>query len=264
MDNYLIKSMENFKNVVRKILKLKNNYLRRILFDYSTLKIFDYKCTLYFSKKDNNELSNLCKKYMTNKGYNLSQLKDESFDLGYYQNYDDYYSEIFSLNKSKIQNVFELGIGSTDNTNNYNMNFLGSKYSPGASLRVWKDYFINANVFGADIDKNILFSEDRITTHWVDQINKESIINMYKNFGVEKFDIMIDDGCHRYEETINFFENSINKLSDDGIYVIEDIVPSQRKKFLNYFKITNYKVKIINFHRPGNYLSSNCLITLRK
>jgi hypothetical protein len=117
--------MENFKNIVRKILKLKNNYLRRILFDYSTLKIFDYKCTLYFSKKDNNELSNLCKKYITNKGYNLSQLNDESFDLGYYQNYDDYYSEIFSLNKSKIQNVFELGIGSTDNTNNYNMNFLG-------------------------------------------------------------------------------------------------------------------------------------------
>ena len=256
--------MENFKNIIRKIFKIKNNYLRRVLFDYSTLKIFNYKCTLYFSKKDNNELSNLCEKYMTNKGYNLSQLKDESFDLGYYQNYDDYYSEIFSLNKSKIQNVFELGIGTTDSTNHYNMNFLGKKYSPGASLRVWRDYFINANIFGADIDKNVLFSEDRITTCWVDQLNKESIINMYKNFGIEKFEIIIDDGCHRYEETINFFENSINKLSDDGIYVIEDIVPSQRKKFLNYFKITNYKVKIINFHRPGNYLSSNSLITLRK
>ena len=184
--------------------------------------------------------------------------------MGYYQNYDDYYSEIFSLNKSKIQNVFELGIGTTDSTNHYNMNFLGKTYSPGASLRVWRDYFINASIFGADIDKNVLFSEDRITTCWVDQLNKESIISMYKKFGVEKFDIIIDDGCHRYEETINFFENSINKLTDDGIYVVEDIVPSQRKKFLNYFKITNYKVKMINFHRPGNYLSSNSLITIRK
>ena len=28
---------------------------------------------------------------------------------------------------------------------------------PGASLRVWRDYFNNAQVIGADIDKRILF-----------------------------------------------------------------------------------------------------------
>jgi hypothetical protein len=252
------------KKILRKAIKIKNDYLRKILLNYNTLKIFNYKYTVYFEKKDNSELSDLCKKYMTNKGYNLSQLKDINFNLGYYQNYDDYYSEIFSLSKNKIQNVFELGIGSCDIDNQYNMNFLGKKYIPGASLKVWKDYFLNANIFGADIDKNTLFSEDRIKTSWVDQTNKETIIDMYKNFGVEKFDIMIDDGCHRYNETINFFENSIDNLANDGIYIIEDIAPSQRKKFLNYFKNTNYKIKVVNFHRPNNYLGSNSLITLRK
>ena len=252
------------KKILRKAIKIKNDYLRKILLNYNTLKIFNYKYTVYFEKKDNSELSDLCKKYMTNKGYNLSQLKDINFNLGYYQNYDDYYSEIFSLSKNKIQNVFELGIGSCDIDNQYNMNFLGKKYIPGASLKVWKDYFFNANIFGADIDKNTLFSEDRIKTSWVDQTNKETIIDMYKNFGVEKFDIMIDDGCHRYNETINFFENSIDNLANDGIYIIEDIAPSQRKKFLNYFKNTNYKIKVVNFHRPNNYLGSNSLITLRK
>jgi len=252
------------KKIFRKIFKIKNRYLRKILLDHNTLKMLNYKYTVYFEKKDNNELSDLCKKYMTNKGYNLSQLNDENFDLGYYQNYDDYYSEIFSLNKNKVQNVFELGIGTTDVNNHYNMNFLGKKYSPGASLRVWRDYFMNANIFGADIDKYVLFSEDRIKTHWVDQSNKDSIIELYKNFGIEKFDIIIDDGCHRYNETINFFENSIDKLSNDGIYIIEDILQSQRKKFLNYFKNTNYKVKVINFHRPNSYLGSNSLISIRK
>ena len=252
------------KKILRKAIKIKNEYFRKILLNRNTLKIFNYKYTVYFEKKDNSELSNLCKKHITNKGYNLSQLNDVNFNLGYYQNYDDYYSEIFSLNKSRIQNVFELGIGSRDIDNQYNMNFLGEKYLPGASLKVWKDYFINANIIGGDIDKNILFSENRIKTSWVDQNNKESIIDMYKNFGVEKFDIMIDDGCHRYNETINFFENSIDKLSSDGIYIIEDIAQSQRKNFLNYFKNTNYKVKVVNFHRPNNYLGSNCLITLRK
>tara|TARA_B110000444_G_scaffold236456_1_gene248342 strand:- start:37 stop:804 length:768 start_codon:yes stop_codon:yes gene_type:complete len=252
------------RNILRKIIKIKNNYFRKIFFNYNTLKIFNYKYTVYFSKKDNNELSDLCKKYMTNKGYNLSQLKDEDFNLGYYQNYDDYYSEIFSLNKKRIQNVFELGIGTINDKNHYNMNFLGKNYLPGASLRVWKDYFPNADIFGADIDKEILFSEERIKTCWVDQINKDSIIKMYNYFGVDKFDIIIDDGCHRYNETINFFENSINKLSNDGIYIIEDILLSQQKKFINYFKKTEYKAKIVKFHRPGNYLGSNSIITIRK
>ena len=27
---------------------------------------------------------------------------------------------------------------------------------PGASLRAWRDYFVNSVVYGADIDKNIL------------------------------------------------------------------------------------------------------------
>ena len=99
---------------------------------------------------------------------------------------------------------------------------------------------------------------------FVDQSKKETIIEMYKTFGVESFDIIIDDGCHRFEETINFFTNSINKLSKNGIYIIEDIVPSQRKKYLNYFKQSEYDIKIINFYRPRNNLSSNCIITIRK
>ena len=36
--------------------------------------------------------------------------------------------------------------------------------SPGASLRVWKDFFSNAKIYGSDIDKDILFNEDRIFT----------------------------------------------------------------------------------------------------
>ena len=34
---------------------------------------------------------------------------------------------------------------------------MGIKGKPGASLRVWKDYFPNANIIGVDIDENILF-----------------------------------------------------------------------------------------------------------
>ena len=49
---------------------------------------------------------------------------------------------------------------------------------PGASLKVWKDYFKNAKIFGADIDKRILFQEERINTYEVNQLDPSSIKKM--------------------------------------------------------------------------------------
>ena len=51
---------------------------------------------------------------------------------------------------------------------------------PGASLRVWRDYFVNANIFGGDIDEKVLFEEDRIRTFFVDQLNDSSIKLMWE------------------------------------------------------------------------------------
>ena len=80
---------------------------------------------------------------------------------------------------------------------------------PGASLRAWRDYFKNALIFGADIDKNILFQEDRITTFNLDQTNKNSITNMWSDIKKNNFNLIIDDGLHTYKAVISLFENSI-------------------------------------------------------
>ena len=56
-------------SIIRKIFKLKNEFLRKTFFDKNTLKLFSYKYTSYYIKKDNDDLSKLCKKYITNKGY---------------------------------------------------------------------------------------------------------------------------------------------------------------------------------------------------
>ena len=55
---------------------------------------------------------------------------------------------------------------------------------PGASLRVWKDYFINSRVYGADIDKSILFEEDRIKKFYVNQLDSSSIKEMWSNIKI--------------------------------------------------------------------------------
>ena len=73
---------------------------------------------------------------------------------------------------------------------------MGSIGKPGASLRMWKDYF-QYNIYGADIDRDILFNEERINTYYVDQLNTESIKSMWKDIGLNDFDIIIDDGLHK-------------------------------------------------------------------
>ena len=144
------------------------------------------------------------------------------------------------------------------------MNHQGENYKTGGSLRMWRDYFKNAKIFGADVDKDCLFNEDRIKTFYVDQSDKDSVINMWKQIDENEFDILIDDGCHRFEETIIFFENSINKVRIGGIYIIEDILLSQRKKFLKYFKSKNLNFKFIDFYRPDAKLQNNSLILIIK
>ena len=173
-------------------------------------------------------------------------------------NFSDYYSTIFIDKKKSVKNILEIGLG----TNNIKVpSNMGLQGKPLASLRAWKDYFVNANVYGADIDKEILKNEDRIKTFYVDQTNAISISELYKNIGNINFDIIIDDGLHEYNANICLFENSFKYLSKKGIYIIEDVFFKDKKKFFEYFQSRNYNFSIIDiFHK--NNISNNCLVII--
>ena len=57
---------------------------------------------------------------------------------------------------------------------------MGPKGKPGASVRAFRDYFTKAQIFGADIDSEILFSEKRIKTYEVDQCSIDSMEKLFK------------------------------------------------------------------------------------
>jgi hypothetical protein len=253
-------------SLLRQILKYKNNLIRNF-FKSKIKKELNYYYTVYYDKNKSFELSQLCSYYKTNKGYVIENKKDSNFKnlpTNLCHGYSDFYQDIFHLSRNYVKKVFELGIGSVDYGQIYNMNPLGKNYRLGGSLRMWRDYFNNAHIFGADIDKKCLFKEERIDTFFVDQSNKESILLMWKSIAENNFDIIIDDGCHRFDETIIFFENSIDKISNNGVYIIEDILLSQRKKFLNFFKNTNYNFKFIDFYRPKGKILNDTLLMITK
>ena len=95
-------------------------------------------------------------------------------ELGYHH----IYSRLFPK-PQKISNVFEIGLG----TNNLDVpSNMGKDGVPGASLLAFQDFFPNADIHGADIDKRILFDRDRIHTHYVDQRSYQSFNRVQFNF----------------------------------------------------------------------------------
>jgi hypothetical protein len=89
-------------------------------------------------------------------------------------NYTKLYHNLFNSMRDQPLRVFELGIGTVDPKLVSNMSCYNG-YKPGASLRGWKEYFPNSQIYGADIDTNILFEEDRIETFFCDQTKPEVI-----------------------------------------------------------------------------------------
>lgn len=135
--------------------------------------------------------------------------------------------------------------------------------SPGASLRVWRDFFPNAQIYGGDIDDTILFTEERIKTFKLDQTKITSIEEFLSKIE-EEIDIIIDDGLHEFSGAITLFENAFLRLANGGIYVIEDVAQRDIVKFSNYFSARSYKVEFIAMYRALLNLDDNFLIVVRK
>ena len=117
-----------------------------------------------------------------------------------------------------------------------------------------------------DIDKKILFEEDRIKTFFLDQTNKNYIMKMWSQINKSNFDLIIDDGLHTYKAAIILFENSLQYLKSNGIYIIEDAQNSDLIEFKNYFdqKLSLYTYNIISLKKARNIKSNNNLIEIRK
>lgn len=188
-------------------------------------------------------------------------------DKGSYHNYTTVYYDYFNDISNNNLNVFELGLGT-----NYTdiPSSMGPNGTPGASLYGWKEFFPNSNIYGADIDKRILFDDDRIKTYFCDQTNEQSINNLWNNKDLIdlEFDIILDDGLHEFNANLTFFENSFFKLKKGGKYIIEDLFPETIAKFENIkeqliIKHDISSFEILNLVRD-HYPIDNSLLVISK
>ena len=119
-------------------------------------------------------------------------------------NYLVYYWMHFRDIRLEVRNVLEIGV-QTDR-----------------SIRMWEDFFPNATIHGLDIDPECRQFEGGRRRIWIgDQSDYGFLAEVTQQAG-GPFDVVIDDGSHKVRHQLRSFNFLFPRMSDHGIYVVED------------------------------------------
>ena len=130
--------------------------------------------------------------------------------------YTPYYYELFKPKQKEIKKILEIGVGE------------------GRGLRMWRDYFSNAMVYGAENMPERIFSEERIEVIPCDVTKRENLLELLLRIGTD-IDIVIDDASHKPEDQIFTCLTLMQFIKRDVIYIIEDVAdPTIVEKLTKY------------------------------
>ena len=100
----------------------------------------------------------------------------------------------------------------------------------GASLRMWRDFFHAGTITGVDIRPNMRrLAGERISIEIGDASSEDFLTAVADAHG--PFDVILDDGSHRWEDQRIAFTTLWPRLKPRGIFIIEDLHTSY---FPNY------------------------------
>jgi hypothetical protein len=138
----------------------------------------------------------------------------------------------------------------------------------GESLKMWRDYFPEAVIYGWDIVDLSHLNSDRVFNHVVDQGKANRIMEFFNKNDIG-LDFVIDDGSHKSEDQIVSLFTIWPFLNSGGVYIIEDMWHDEFDCFLkrafknDYFEQISEKIIEIAGVESVNYLLDN-LICVQK
>ncbi len=149
------------------------------------------------------------------------------------------YQKLFVGKKETAKNILEIGI------------------EKGGSIKLWSDYFKNATIHGVDMMNlnNVwdgIKNKENIKLYTTANAYNEYVVFFIKSQNV-KFDIILDDGPHALGSMIHFIRFYIPLMTDDGIFIIENIqdwawidvlkneVPDDLKKYIKVYDLRTNK-----------------------
>lgn len=121
------------------------------------------------------------------------------------------YYEMFKDRRETVKKVLEIGT------------------AEGAGLKMFRDFFPNARIYGIEIDPKRVYDLqglDRIEVLKGDQSNLLDIESSLSYFDDDDIDIIIDDGSHKPEHQIFTCLTLMPTLNENVTYIIEDVADS--------------------------------------
>lgn len=140
----------------------------------------------------------------------------------------------------------------------------------GHSMRLWEQYFTNAEVHGIDCDEQPhggmadlrpMIKEDVHHIHIMDAGDKDSV---RKTFGRKKFNIIIEDSSHEISHQLQLINVWYEYLANGGLLIVEDI-QNLDKDYHVFEKLLSdgFDVTIID-RREYNNRYDNALVIIKK
>ena len=124
--------------------------------------------------------------------------------------YTPIYHELFAPLRDRPIRLLEIGVGG------YGWQTMG-----GASLAMWAEYFPLARIVSLDVVPKQLDFGPRVTIVQGSQDDPALLEALSAEHG--RFDVVIDDGSHQPEHQFASFEALFPRMTDAGLYVIEDV-----------------------------------------
>ena len=169
-------------------------------------------------------------------------------DKYYNHSYLPVYSKLFD--GMNVHRLLEIGIGYESL-----MKPFVPFYVHGASLRMWADYWPEANIYACDIHESTLVNEGRIKSWYADQSKEMDLERLVANCGGQ-LNIIIDDGSHEFEHQRITARTLLPwMMSNGGIMVIEDTYPDKGAELAMEFG----GELVIGTKRPDD-----CLVVIRR
>ena len=138
-------------------------------------------------------------------------------DKLHWHSYIPKYEELFK--GMEVKRLLEIGIGYRD----LMKPFLPYEveYVHGSSLKMWEEYFPEAEIFACDIRLDTLINEGRIHSMVCDQSDPFDLGIMCGLFGLV-YQVIIDDGSHQYEQQ-RLTARQLLRYCQPSLYIIEDV-----------------------------------------
>lgn len=127
------------------------------------------------------------------------------------------------------------------------------------SMLCWREYFPNAKLYGFEwfnerLDKA---KNDNIDCTYI-KMNVKDVNSIVDGLSVAKFDILIEDSTHLFEDQIRFINEAHKHLNPGGILIVEDIfINANEEDYSNAINDFSSATFILANHNLKNSLGWN-------